>query len=319
MPGDLPAIWKRVTSVPGVIGDFGWTGWDYLGEVGLGYWSYGSEPGGIAKPYPGILAGCGVFDITGEPTAMLHLAQAVWGITDNPGIAVRPLDRAGLRPNKTPWLSTDAVSSWSWGDRAGVADVEVYSAADTVELLLNGRSLGRRRAGSRKGYVARFRAPYERGELVAVAYRRGVEIGRSSLHSARAPRLRLRGESTALRGPDDLAYVWVELADDAGVVDAGSDDTVVVTVSGPASLAALGSAAPATEESFVDHTRSTFRGRALAIIRGGSEPGDVTIQVRSERHGSASFTLEATSAKPNRSSRASTRTRHYTPAALRTT
>lgn len=291
MPGDLPAIWRQVTTVPGVIGDFNWTGWDYLGEVGLGYWTYGSEPGGIAKPYPGILAGCGVFDITGAPGATLLLAQAVWGITDSPGIAVRPLDRAGERPNRTPWLSSDAAQSWSWGRHSGVAEVEVYSADDQVELILNGRSLGRRAAGPRHRYVARFRTPYEPGELVAVAYRRGVEVGRSSLRSAVEPRLRLRAETDRLRGPDDLAYVWVELADADGIVDAGTEDRITVSVSGPGSLAAFGSAAPSTEEAFVDHAHTTFRGRAIAIVRGADDDGPIALRATSERHGEASLTL----------------------------
>lgn len=309
MAGDLPAIWKRVTSVPGVIGDFSWTGWDYLGEVGLGYWTYGSEAGGIAKPYPGILAGCGAFDITGAPGTAILLARAVWGLSDAPGIAVRPLDRAGERPNRTPWRPTDALPSWSWRGHTGIADIQVYSDADQVELILNGRSLGRRAAGPRRGYLARFRALYEPGELVAIAYRRGAVAGRSALRSAGEPRLRLRAETGELRGPDDLAYIWLELADDHGIVDTGSQDRLSVSVLGPGTLTALGSASPATEESFADHTRTTHRGRALAIIRGAGEDGEVTVRVRSERHGEATLTLPATGSAEDRAAAALTTAR----------
>lgn len=297
MPGDLPAIWKRVTSLPGVIGDFGWTGWDYLGEVGLGYWSYGSEAGGIAKPYPGVLAGCGVFDITGTPGAALLLAQAVWGITDAPGVAVRPLDRVGQRPNKTPWSASDAVPSWSWRGHTGTTDVEVYSAHDQVELVLNGRSLGRRKAGPRTGYVARFRVRYEPGELTAVSYRRGVEVGRTTLRSAGTPRLRLRAETERLHGPDDLTYVWIELADDDGTVDVGTEDEVVVSVSGAGTLAAFGSAAPSTTESYLDEVHRTWRGRAIAVIRGTEHGGEVDVRATSTRHGEASLILPASDAE----------------------
>ncbi|PRY13949.1 glycoside hydrolase family 2 TIM barrel-domain containing protein [Kineococcus rhizosphaerae] len=289
--GDLPAIWKRVTSDPGVIGDFSWTGWDYLGEVGLGYWSYGSEPGGIAKPYPGVLAGCGAFDITGISGAALMLVQAVWGTTDVPGIAVRPLDRAGQRPNRSPWLPSDAVASWSWGQLSGTAQIEVYTTGDRVELLLNGQSLGRR---TPRGFVARFRTPYRPGELTAIAYRGGVEIGRRSLRSAGAPRLRARAESADLRGPDDLSYVWLELADEAGTVASTHEDTISVSVCGPATLIALGSAAPSTTEGFTSFTRTTFRGRVLAIVRGTDESGEVTVRASSKNHGDASLTLTAT-------------------------
>lgn len=296
MPGDLPAIWKRVTSTPGVIGDFSWTGWDYLGEVGLGYWSYGTEPGGIAKPYPGILAGCGIFDITGAPTGTLSLVQAVWNVTEAPGIAVRPLDRVGQRPNKTPWLSTDAVPSWSWGRHSGTAEIEVYSAGDHIELQLNGRSLGRRRAGRKTNYKTRFAVPYEPGELTAIAYTAGAEIGRRTLRSARNVDLRLRAEIDELHGPDDLAFVWIELADADGIVDFGSEDEVTVHVSGPATLAALGSAAPTSDRSYLDDSHPTYRGRALAIVRPTGLGGEITIRATSRQHGVASLILQASPA-----------------------
>lgn len=294
MPGDLPRIWQRVTSTPGAIGDFMWTGWDYLGEAGIGTWSYGDEPGGINKPYPALMAGCGVFDITGQAGAPALLALAVWDPTSAPGIAVRPLDRAGKRVNRTPWRSTDGLPSWSWGTLRGRAEIEVYSPDDQVEVRINGRSLGRKKAGRRRGFVARFTAPYEPGEIVAIGYRGGIETGRSSLRSAGAVRLALRAETTTLRGPDDLACLWVELADESGVVDMNAADRVTVTVSGPATLAGLGSAAPGSEESFTDASHTTHYGRALAIIRGGELPGEIVVTASSQRHGSATLVLTGT-------------------------
>ncbi|MCR2792738.1 DUF4982 domain-containing protein [Microbacterium sp. zg.Y625] len=291
MPGDLPAIWKRVTKVPGVIGDFMWTGWDYLGEAGIGVWSYGSESGSINKPYPALVAGPGAFDITGIPGAPALLASAVWDAADAPGIAVRPLDIAGRRANKSPWRASDAISSWSWRGLSGKAQIEVYSADDEVELRLNGRSLGRKKTGLRAAYTARFRTVYEPGELVAIGYRNGQETGRATLRSANTPALRLRSESIALAGADDLAYVWIELADEHGTVDSHATDTVTVAVTGAGTLVGLGSAAPSTEESFTDREHSTHRGRALAIVRGTAESGEITLAVESKRHGAAILTL----------------------------
>lgn len=293
MSGDLPAIWDRVENVAGVIGSFQWTGWDYLGEAGIGSWSYGDESRSINKPFPALVAGCGTFDITGQPGAPALLVGAVWGTASAPGIAVRPLDRTGLKANKTPWRSTDALPSWSWGSLRGTAEIEVYSAADRVELVLNGRSLGRRRAGRRAGFVARFRAPYEPGELTAIAFTRGVETGRSSLRTAAEPTLRLRAESDTLAGPDDLAYLWIEFADAGGVVDLAADDRVTVTVEGAATLAGLGSAHPADLEPYTGATHATYRGRALAVLRGTDAAGPVVVTVRSEQHGEATIELAA--------------------------
>ncbi len=295
MPGDLAAIRRGLESVPGAIGDFVWTGWDYLGEAGIGVWSYGKELGGINKPYPALSAGCGLFDITGLPGAPALLARAVWDPSSPPGIAVRPLDRPAGRTNRTPWRPSDAIPSWSWGQGSATADVEVYSPCDEVELQLNGRSLGRKPAGRKARYRARFRIRYQPGELVAIGYQDGTERSRSSLRSAGTSRLRLRAETSTLSGPDDLAFVWAELADDAGTVDTVAHDQVTVQVDGPGTLAGLGGADPFDQEAFTHGTHSTYRGRILAVIRGGAGTGEITVTATSRRHGSTSLTLRSES------------------------
>ena len=91
----------------------------------------------------------------------------------------------------------------------------------------------------------------------------------------------------------DLAFVSLTLADAAGVVALGLDREVTVSVEGPGVLEGFGSAAPATEESYLDDVHTTFDGRALAVVRPtgagaitvrasapGCEPTSTTIQAR---------------------------------------
>ena len=298
MPGDLPKIWPLVESLPNVIGDFLWTGWDYLGETGIGTWTYGNDTATLARPFPELIAGCGLVDITGRPDAGLLVVQAAWGLLDSPQIAVRPLDRAGQKVRRMAWRSTDAVQSWSWAGTEGrVAQIEVYSTDDQVELLLNGRSLGRKKAGARARFVTRFTADYEPGELIAIGYRGGRESGRSSLRSAHAPVLRVVAETDRmLADGQDLAYLSIEIADADGVREMLDDDTVTVEITGPAVLAGLGNAQRATEESYVDARHSTWRGTALAIVRSTGGEGPVEVTVTSDRHGSASVQVSAVTA-----------------------
>jgi beta-galactosidase len=293
MPGDLPKIWRLVEQVPGVIGDFMWTGWDYLGEVGIGTWTYGDDKPGLAKQYPHLVAGCGAIDITGEPGAPTLLARAVWGQLDAPAIAVRPVDHSGEATNRVAWRGTDAMQSWAWTGLEGrTAEIEVYSSDDEVELLLNGRRVGRKRAGTRVGFVTRFRVPWEQGELVAVGYRSGRETGRSSLRSAGTAQLRLTPEVGELVADGhDLAFVKVELADERGIVAVLERDEVSLTVSGSGRLIAFGSAEPATEETFTGARHSTHRGRALAVVRAASIQGSVVIEATSAHHGTARLEL----------------------------
>ena len=293
MPGDIARIWPLTRDLPRLIGDFMWTGWDYLGETGIGTWSYGSDAGGIGKPFPHLIAGCGAIDITGVPGAPMLLARAAWGMLATPAIAVRPLDRAGERPNRTAWRQTDAIASWAWAGREGTrADIEVYSSDDEVELLLNGRSLGRRRAGEKHRFVTRFTVPYEAGELVAVGFRGGQESGRSSLRSAGPAEVRLTVESGDPHvGDGGLTFIRIEIADRDGTVEMLDDDIVTIEVTGPAGLAALGSAAPAPSGSFVKAETRTYYGRALAVLSSTGGEGPVTVTAQSARHGSVSLSV----------------------------
>ncbi|MEU6904182.1 glycoside hydrolase family 2 TIM barrel-domain containing protein [Streptomyces coeruleorubidus] len=293
LPGDVARAWSLVKAHPAVIGDFVWAGWEYLGEAGVGVWVPGKRAG-LSKPYPYVIAGPGMIDLTGRPDTSLRLAQAAWGALAAPAIAVRPVDRSGQPVVRSAWRSTDAVESWAWrGCEGRRAEIEVYSADEEIELVLNGRSLGRRKAGARHGYCARFRTPYEPGELVAIGYRDGAPVSRSAVRSASGPLgLRLSAENGVLAG-DELAFVAVEVADADGVVEMLADDQVTLTVSGPAELVAFGTAAPATEESYVAAAHTTYRGRALAVLRPTGQPGTIRLLARSAVHGEAETELVA--------------------------
>lgn len=295
MPGDIARNWDLVRTLPHVIGDFMWTGFDYLGEAGIGSWNYGDGATVMNQPYPRLIAGPGAIDITGLPGAPTFLARAAWGELEGPAIAVRPLDHAGEKTARSAWRSTDAVPSWSWaGSEGKPAQIEVYSTEDEIELLLNGRSVGRKRAGSRAGYVTRFSTPYQPGELIAVGYRDKVRTSHSSLRSA-STRLRLTLDADRLdlaASGQDLAFVRVAVADEDGVVEMLVTDEVRIEVSGPGTLAGYGNGGPGSERSFLDDTQDTYYGNALAVVRADGA-GTIHVTATSARHGRAELDISA--------------------------
>ena len=295
MPGDVARAWALVNESPAVIGDFVWVGWEYLGEAGVGVWAPGRRAG-LAKPYPYVIAGPGLIDLIGQPDMSLRFAQAAWGTLDGPAIGVRPLDRAGRPVAKVAWRTTDAVESWSWrGCEGRRAEIEVYAAEDEVELLLNGRSLGRRKAGPRHNYLARFRTPYVPGELAAVGYRAGAPVSRTVLRSADVDlRLALGAESPTLAGDgQDLAFVHVQVVDGQGTTETLADDEVTLEIDGPGEILAFGSAVPDPVEPFETPVNRTYRGRALAVLRSTGEAGTVRLVARSRTLGETELTIEA--------------------------
>jgi beta-galactosidase len=295
LPSDVARAWQLVQENPAVIGDFVWAGWEYLGEAGVAVWVPGKRAG-LSKPFPYLIAGPGMFDLTGQPDITLRLAQAAWGRLEAPAIGVRPLDRSGVPMVRSAWRTTDAVESWSWrGCEGRKAAIEVYSADDHVALFLNGRRIGRRRAGRRRGYVAKFTVPYEPGTLTVVGYRNGSEVSRTVLRSAEGQLgLRITSATDEVDATgDELIFADIAVTDLDGVPEMLADEQVVLHVTGPGELIGYGTAAPASEEEFTGDTRTTFRGRALAVIRPNGKPGPITITAHSQTLGRAGLVVHA--------------------------
>ncbi|MCM1412047.1 MAG: DUF4982 domain-containing protein [Lachnospiraceae bacterium] len=263
-PQDIAKNWAMVKEYPYLIGDFMWTAWDYLGEAGLGAWSYsGGMP--FNRPYPWVLGGAGVIDITGIPDGSCRYASTVWGLEKTPRIAVRPVNHPGVRPSKSVWRGTNAIESWAWmGCDGNKAEVEVYSDAVSVELLLNGKSLGKKRL---KECKAIFKIRYAPGTLTAVAYAAdGSERGRREISSAEGKlSIAIRPETTIAK-EDEIVYIPIDLVGENGVVEANSDRGLTVKVEG-GELLGFGSANPCHEEQYHTGSFTTYYGHALAIVR----------------------------------------------------
>jgi hypothetical protein len=178
------------------------------------------------------------------------------------------------------WSWDDVVSSWSWGVPDGFpVVVDVYSDADEVVLRRDGVTVGRAQVGAHKAFIARFDTEYHPGELTAVAIRDGQEVGVSSLRTRLDDvRLVLAADRADLRADgSDLAYIAIELADSRGTLATDAAAVVSVEIEGPGVLAAFANAQPDSTEEFRAATRTTYDGRALAIVR-PLGPGSITVR-----------------------------------------
>lgn len=272
-PQDIYKNWEMVKKYPYVLGDFMWTSWDYLGEAGIGAWSYtGGMP--FNRPYPWVLAGAGVIDICGVPDGSCRYASTVWGLEKAPRIAVKPVNHPGVRVSRSVWRGTNAIESWAWsGCEGNKAEVEVYSGAHAVELLVNGKSLGKKKI---KECKAIFKTRYASGKIEAVAYDAGGrELLRSELNSATGKLSICAQPEKTSAAIGKIVYVPVTLQGENGVVEANADKKLTVTVEG-GELLGFGSANPCTEEQYHTGSFTTYYGRALAIVR---VQGNTTITV----------------------------------------
>lgn len=274
-PQDIARNWEMVKKYPYLIGDFMWTSWDYLGEAGMGAWSYDGASG-FMKPFPYLVAGCGAIDILGNIGTPARVAAIVWGLENKPYIGVRPINHPGVRVSKAVWRGTNAMDSWSWKNCAGnKAEIEVYADAEAVELFLNGKSLGRKKL---KAFKATYNTKYAPGVLKAVAYGKdGIPLSESELLSATGKtHLAFRPEETTIQA-GGIAYVNIDLVGENSVVESNDDRKLTVTVTG-GKLLGFGSANPCSEERFDSGCYTSYYGRALAVVQ-GTQAGELTLRV----------------------------------------
>lgn len=287
MVADLPYNWERVKKYPQVLGDFVWSAWDYLGEACIGDWTYHSYKG-----LP-LLAGQGMIDITGKPLASMYFMQVVWGLRKAPFIGVRPLNHANEKPSSGAWQFTNAIDSWTWHGYEGTkAVVEVYADAASIRLELNGKEIATKPI---KKYKTIFKLPYVPGTLTAIALDdSGKEISRYSLHTG-GKEMKLtvtpNKQSMASDG-QSLCYLPIEFTDGNGELIPYMEKPVTVKVEGAATLQGLGSALCKTDERYDSDSFNSYRGRLLAVLRAGTEPGKVKVTIKSNHMKPVELELE---------------------------
>ncbi|MBQ3812289.1 MAG: DUF4982 domain-containing protein [Bacteroidales bacterium] len=283
---NLHRNWELVKTLPNVIGDFCWTGWDYIGETGAGAWRYGVSSR-FAQPYPWLLGNFGAIDILGNPEGEAFLAKTVYsGEPMEPYICVRPV-REDI-PFRSSWRRTNSIPSWSWKGSEGIsATVEVITNAPKAELIANGKSLGIKET---EGNIATFELPYEPGALEAYAIYENERTYARMESASGALQLQLKAE-TSHYNPGELIYVNVDIVGENGVTESMADEVLTCTVEG-GDLLGFGSACPTPDGYyFRDGRYPSHYGKAQAIIR-ATQKGIVKMTVSGETLDSKSIKIK---------------------------
>lgn len=279
---DAYAFWELAKKHPRIIGDFVWAGMDYIGETGEGCAEY-SDYKFDGEPCRRMTGGNGRVDLLGKPRSEAAYTRVAFEREVGPYIAVNPVYQTE-KLQLTGWQLTKALESWSWRGCAGrPAVVEVYSRAHTVELLVNEKSVGRKRLKSTCRAV--FKTTYEDGKVTAVSYDgAGREIGRYTLVTAgQDTELRITPEEVSVK-PEGLAFVRLQYTDRAGVWKPMEKHTLKVSVE-HGTLAGLGSANAYVDGNYAQDSTPTYYGEAMAIVRSdGTGPVRVTVTDETGAH-----------------------------------
>lgn len=266
---------------PYTIGQFVWTGYDYLGE-----------PTPYDAYWPSRSSYFGIMDLAGLPKDRYYLYRSVWNKQSH---------------------TLHVLPHWTWPGREGkVTPVFVYTDSPEAELFVNGKSQGRMRkdkavrlephpaqeswidpteSDEARRYATRYRlmwpnVKYEPGELTVVAYdESGNRVGEETVRTAlEAKALKLDVDRAELRkGVDDLAYVTVSLVDKNGTELPQADDRIDVEVSGAGSFKAICNGDATSLESFVEPTMKLFNGKLVVTVKAGDRKGTIRVVVRDKK------------------------------------
>ena len=282
-PRDAFRNWAVVNDYPYVVGDMVWTGLDYLGESGIGRNYYeGERPGehwveGGMPEWHG--AYCGDVDITGWRKPVSHYRETLWTEGKKLYMAVKEPDGYHGKIHTTSWSVWPTWESWNWqGWEGKPVDVEVYTKLPEVSLYLNDRLIGTKAVGRDTEFKAVFTVPYEAGTLRAEASGQRVTLSTAG----KPARLRLTADKTVMAADgQDLTYVTVEVVDSKGRVCPDAAIPCEAVVRGQGRLLAFATADLRDREPTTSPRVTTWKGRALLVVRSTKKSGRATVGIKS--------------------------------------
>ncbi|MBB6462282.1 sugar-binding domain-containing protein [Flammeovirga kamogawensis] len=249
--------WKRVEALDYYVGNFRWTGFDYLGE------SFG---------WPGRTANFGIIDLAGFPKDHFYLYQSLW--SDKPMVHVLP--------------------HWSHKGKEGVEiPVVLYTNCQTAELFLNNTSLGEKTMTSERQLV--WKVPYEKGTIKAVAKIDGVVVAEQSYTTVdRGTKLTVSSDKTLIYANNkDIIHCEISITDEYNNIDPNAMNTFEYEVLGPGRIIGLENGNILDISSNNTSFKNVFNGKCLLIIQATEKTGEITIKVKSTDLQPAILTVRA--------------------------
>ncbi|MBP5798911.1 MAG: DUF4982 domain-containing protein [Prevotella sp.] len=282
-PRDAFKNCQLVHDYPYIVGDIVWTGLDYLGESGIGRYYYDGETRGEHYVEGGIPdwhgAYCGDVDITGWRKPVSHYREMLWQDSKDLYLAVKEPDGYRGKIHLTAWSVWPTWESWNWSGWEGKPiEVEVYTKAPEVTLYLNDKPIGTKAVSQATEYKAVFTVPYETGTLRAEAGGK-----RATLSTAGEPaRLRLTADRHVITADgQDLSFITVEVVDSKGNVCPDAAIPCEAIVKGQGTLLSFASADLKDREPYTSPRVTTWKGRALLVVRSTEKKGKAQVSIKS--------------------------------------
>ena len=285
--------WLTGQLEPYVAGEFLWTGFDYLGEAGIGEGGTSYEPWMEWPQWPWRSANCGVIDICGFEKPGYWFRKALWSDEPLVYIAVETNPSARKTQEVPFWGWPKVYAHWNHPVEGEEIRVHVYTNCKEVELFINDKSFGMKKYDLTKEAFLTWDVPFYTGKIKAIGKdEKGSPVEYSIQTAGRPYKILLETEKTDLMADNqDISYIKARIVDENNTQVPFSDQTINFEVEGAGVLWAVGNGDPTNSRSFKDYKMETWYGQCLAVVKSGNEKGVVKLKAKAGGLPGAEITL----------------------------
>jgi len=261
-----------------VIGEFVWTGFDYLGE-----------PTPYNEAWPARSSYFGICDLAGLPKDRFYLYRSRWN-TDDETLHILP-----------HWNLPDRQAGWE-GRKGETTPVFVYTNYNSAELFVNGKSQGIQTKTKEKTKQHRYRlmwmdVKYEPGTLKVVAFDDdGNPVAEKEVHTAGKPHhLKLESDRNVIAADGkDLSYITVSVVDKDGNLCPTAGNQLNFDVSGAGKFKVVCNGDATSLEMFHNPTMKAFSGKLVVTVQSLEEAGEIELKVNGKGLKSETIAIRTT-------------------------
>jgi beta-galactosidase len=257
--------WNIVADNDYVLGQFLWTGFEYLGEAGQ---------------FPSRHSTSGIIDLAGNKKPEFYFRQSLW--SDKPMVFIGTTDRLTDNGPVSLWAHKRVDPVWNW-NAGQLISVNVFTNCEEVELYLNSQSLGTKKMADFRNRTITWEVPYQSGVLKAVARTSGRELASYEIRTAgKQAVITAKCDVASLRGDrQDLAHISVTINDEAGNINYSAENEITCEVSGPVRILGIEDSNPRNIEDYKDNKQKAFHGKLLIYIQSLEKSGKAKVTLSS--------------------------------------
>jgi beta-galactosidase len=264
--------WKAVEDNEFIAGQFLWTGLDFLGE---------------ARSWPNRSSSAGLIDMAGFPKPYYYQRKAMWTSDPTVHFAV-----SKIIPGDNRQRYGRPQSHWNWteGDSLTVVGFANTTAA---ELLINGKSQGKKSLVDNPSRTFTWKVKFEAGEISLAGYNGATAYRYKQKSTGEPTTIALTSQQTKIRvHQDSIAHVEINLQDENKIPVKWQEKEIEVTVTGPGKLLGLESGDVDSHENYQSNKRKTLNGKLMVYVRAMAK-GTINVEAKSIGMTSGQITIQA--------------------------